>query len=92
MKKRYHGPWFGNDAERARFELTARARRLPFRRRRTGEGIEYIVPIVLGHFEDRSATIRFDAEAPTSVRVEADGPADSPHRYPDRHLCMWQSR
>lgn len=89
MRKRYHGPWFGNDTERARFELAARARRLPFRRRRSSEGIEYKVPIVLGHFEDRTATISFQADVPTFARVEVDGPNDSPHRYPDDQLCMW---
>lgn len=89
MKKRYHGPWFGNDAERARFEFNARARRLPFRRRLTREGVEYAVPIVLGHCEDRAATIRFGVEAPTFVSVEVDGPTESKHRYPDGHLCMW---
>ena len=89
MTKRYHGPWFGNDTERIRFELTARSRRLPFRRRRTAKGIEYTLPIVLGHFDDRTATIRFAADAPTHVKVSVDGPGDSPHRYPDGHLCMW---
>ena len=89
MRSRYHGPWFGNDAERARFELTARSRRLPFHRQRTGGGIEYTATIVLGHFQDRTATIRFEAKAPSFVSVAADGPRDSPHRYPDGHLCMW---
>jgi len=89
MKKRYHGPWFGNDTERARFEFNARARRLPFRRRLTRGGVEYAVPIVLGHFDDRAATIRFGADAPTFVTVEVDGPTESKHRYPDGHLCMW---
>lgn len=89
MRSRYHGPWFGNDTERLRFELTARSRRLPFRRRRTAEGVEYKAPVVLGDFEDRTAMIRFRTNAPTFVRVEVDGPSESPHRYPDGHLCMW---
>lgn len=89
MNKRFHGPWFGNDTERIRFELPARRRWIPFTRRGVKRGIEYVVPIVLGDYDDRCAVIRFTTSAPTHVTVTADGPSDSPHRFPGGHLCMW---
>lgn len=37
----------------------------------------------------RHVTITFSRGAPTEPKVTVDGPADSPHRYPDGTLCMW---
>lgn len=31
----------------------------------------------------------FPWDAPEAVRVYAEGPTDSPHRYADQSLCMW---
>lgn len=31
----------------------------------------------------------FPWDAPEAVRVYAEGPTDSPHRYADQSLCIW---
>lgn len=37
----------------------------------------------------RGVRVTFTKGSPEHPKVYVDGPADSPHRYPDGHLCMW---
>lgn len=33
--------------------------------------------------------VLFRKASPSTPRVRADGPSESPHRYPDGSLCIW---
>ena len=86
------GPWFGNDRERVRFEAAAR-QALPHFEVRTGTGRTYLFDIAVPHFGvSRRVTIEFTNQKPTIPVIRADGPSDSPHRYSDGSLCIWDWR
>ena len=63
---------------------------------KTGKGknaeIVYVVPVTVPKYEEhRTIKIRLtNYSTPTLIGITADGPTDSPHRYPrTNHLCMW---
>jgi len=49
----------------------------------------YRVTIPVPHYDSRRVQILFPKTAPKFVKVSADGPTESPHRYPGGHICMW---
>ena len=40
-------------------------------------------------YESRRVTVLFPRDSPRHPRVWSDGPTESPHRYGERLLCMW---
>lgn len=95
--KRRSGPWYAEDRARLVFEghageyfpgLRSAAARL------NGEsGLRYLVDMEVPYYETRRVLIFFGSHRSADFPVIlADGPTDSPHRYPsfDRHrLCIW---
>lgn len=57
--------------------------------RRTGPVHVYTVTLTVPGFDDRRVTVEFDSRMPSSPRIYADGPTDSPHRYGTHRLCVW---
>ncbi len=91
--KRRGGPWYGEDRQRLVFERNAR-RHLPGLRARTiaaGSKSGRLYEVILGvpHYEARSVEVFFPKNSPRHATVTADGPTDSPHRYGEHRLCMW---
>src|SRR2546430_2423883 len=86
------GPWYGELPKRLRFERGARAR-LPdltgMQSRRPGRrGWLYRLTIPVEHYEPRRVEILFAPQRPRVPQVQVDGP-NSPHRFDDGALCMW---
>lgn len=86
-------PWYAAPARRIRFlrtltEVDHKANVIkPRRAHRGGFGLQLsIQPTGLPL---RRIEIYFSPKSPDVPRVFADGPDQSPHRYPDRSLCMW---
>lgn len=51
---------------------------------------QYKVTVPVPGYEPRVLTIKvYGYDQPSAAEVVADGPADSPHRYPGGSLCMW---
>ncbi len=92
-RKGFAGPWYGQDRERLRFESEAR-RAYPHMRAKVvtnvaDAGYRIRLRVEVPYYGSRRVEIRFSLSAPTIPRVYVDGPSDSPHRFPDRSLCMW---
>jgi hypothetical protein len=83
------GPWYGNDRDRAVFERMARKSFATLSARTGAEGRLYTVTVDVPHYEPRRVEIMFAPWARNVPRVTADGPKESPHRYPAGELCMW---
>jgi hypothetical protein len=59
----------------------------------TKAGRTYVFDIAVPHFEvTRQVTIEFTNQQPTIPVIRVDGPTDSPHRYLDGSLCIWDWR
>ena len=82
------GPKYRNFVARQKLELGVRHQFPELRSTRIRRGYEYRVTVPVPHYEARGIRIRFNgnSEVPS---VFADGPEESPHRYPDGSLCMW---
>ncbi len=53
----------------------------------------YVIDIEVPYFDvSRRATFAFTNEKPIVPVIRADGPSDSPHRYADGSLCIWDWR
>lgn len=82
-RPRGRGPWYGDDCRRAQFECGAR--RWPGRATTLTKGARrgrlYRLRVDVPYYEPRQVEIFFPLNNPTSPRVDADGPTDSPHRY-----------
>lgn len=86
-------PWFAAPAKRISFlravnrvDPTGRSIR-PLYAYRGGFGLQ--LSIQLPDLPSRRVEIYFSPGSPGVPRVFADGPDESPHRYPDHSLCMW---
>ena len=92
-RKRYGGPWYGNDKWRAVFERGAKQQSPTLRgtTRKSGSkaGRTYKVLLDVPHYERREVEIFFSKQTPPLAKITADGPTDSPHRYGDGKLCIW---
>lgn len=81
------GPWYGQDHERALFELGAR--RYPGLVRTTdGRGLTYRVPVSVPFSGRELVEIRFGRPSPRTPLVFWRA-AKVKHQYPDGSLCMW---
>jgi hypothetical protein len=91
--RRYGGPWYGNDVQRAIFDRGAK-RHFPSLKavtRTSGPkaGRTYTVTIDVPHYERRRVEILFPKDTPTLAKINAIAPTDSPHRYQENQLCIW---
>lgn len=90
--RRDAGPWYGNDRERVRFEGAARLT-LPGLRVRGGVGWTYSLRVEVPHYVvQRDVTIAFSRPNPRVPKIRASGPSESPHRFDDGALCVWDPR
>ena len=84
------GGWWGIQRVRLLFE-----RGLLVQYPRSGRAIrsgfcEYEIILPVPFYEDRRLKVEvYGRDEPRNVRVYADGPTASPHRYPGGALCMW---
>lgn len=88
--------WLGDFPRRARVEAAARAAfpDLHIRRRRAPHTWlhVYTARVDVPGYEPRTVRVEVDRRDPDHPEVFADGPNDSPHRWPDRdrhRLCIW---
>ena len=91
--RRYGGPWYGIDQQRILFENGVR-KYYPFftgitRSSGSKAGRLYQFDIEVPDYEARRVEIFFPREAPNFVKIVADGPTCSPHRYKENELCIW---
>lgn len=62
-------------------------------KRKSRKSLTYILDLEVPCYEVRRVTIVFDARSTaTGVRIFADGPTRSRHRYEDGSLCMWHPK
>lgn len=88
--------WLDDHVRRAQLEADAR-RSLPNlryrrRQRRVGPIDTWEATVIIDHSVHRKITLEFDRRWPDMPHVYADGPTESPHRYPGRGrtmLCLW---
>lgn len=88
--------WLGDFRRRAQMEADVRAAfpDLRIRRRRVPHSWVhvYATPVEVPGYGTRAVSAEFDRRRPDHPSVFADGPTDSPHRWPDRarhRLCLW---
>src|SRR4051794_33296539 len=94
MRRSRSMPWFQDVRRRLRFEHSARTAYPGLRSSSTGRGLNasvtYTVTVDVPEYEPRRLTISIsNSFKPILNGVVADGPTDSPHRYPGEQLCMW---
>ena len=88
--------WFDDDKRRAIFEGNAPDLFPGIRGRTEGRGThrsrEYTVALTVLEVGIRAVEITFKARNPPKPVIRVDGPEDSPHRYADGSLCVWDWR
>ncbi len=92
--KRSGGPWYGDERTLALFERRLRQAYPKVRRRfvKAGDdaGLWYVGTVPVDGYPSRRVEARFaKALKAQSVRIFADGPDDSPHRFASGALCVW---
>ena len=92
-RKRYGGPWYGNDFQRAVFERGVKQHFPEVRGDTRTSGLKagraYKVLLEVPHYEPRRIEILFSKKTPKWAKITADGPTESLHRYGERELCIW---
>lgn len=85
-------PWFDLPGRRAAFlhQLRALPELTTTRHRVHRGGFVVSFSLMPKGIAVRRVTVQFHPRSPSSPLVYVDGPADSPHRYEDGTLCMWQ--
>lgn len=88
--------WLADMPRRASIEADARRAMPQMRQRRHqtkgGPVAVYVVTMRIPGYADRFTTAEFSYQLPSDPRLFADGPTESPHRFPDRkrtRLCIW---
>lgn len=90
--KKRGGPWYGDERALVLFERGVRKAYPGFNARRQirSEGLVYQGRIPVTGYPSRNVEVVFPkGRTPESVRVSADGPTESPHRFSDGTLCIW---
>lgn len=85
-------PWWCEDVG-AQVRMQAGLKRLypGIEKRRSRGSLAYNLDLEVPCYETRRVTIVFEARyTAAAVRVIADGPPESRHRYEDGALCMWR--
>lgn len=96
MRRPRPQPWLNDIKFRLRFERGLKTAFAGVSIRTTGRGLSdeaiYKLTVPVKGYEQRKVTIRIKNGYQPVPRVFVDGPEDSPHRYSDRSLCMWDPR
>jgi hypothetical protein len=84
-------PWWREDvAAVVRMQAGVRARYPGIVKLKRRMSLTYALDVEVPCYEMRCVTVVFDARyTAAGVRIFADGPARSRHRYEDGGLCMW---
>lgn len=86
-------PWLLDLKFRLRFERGLHQAFPDIRIEQTGrklsDGAVYRLTVRVPGYETRRLTVRIKNGYSPYPRVFADGPSNSPHRYPDGSFCMW---
>ena len=85
---RYRGPQYARPVARPNFERGVKGQFPNLSTAKVRLGYQYNVTVPVPHYEARRIRIRFSGMSDVPA-VYADGPQESPHRYPDGSLCMW---
>ena len=82
------GPQYANTVLRLKFERGVKAQFPDFWGGKINGGYRYRGIVPVPHYDRRKIRVTFRglSDVPS---VLADGPKESPHRYPDGGLCMW---
>jgi hypothetical protein len=60
---------------------------------KSAKKLSYELDVDVETYEPRRVTVVFEADRlRVEVRVFADGPSESPHRYKGNTLCMWHQK
>ena len=97
MRPRRRTPsWLEDVARRHRLVAPAAAAfpSLRYKRVQGRRGVTYMFSVIVPvpYYEARRVRIEFRSLLPSSPKIFADGPTESPHRYRhegDRNLCLW---
>ena len=84
-------PWWRKDVSAVlRMQAGLKARYPGIEKRKSHESLTYVLDLEVPCYATRRVTIVFGARhTAAGVRVFADGPTRSRHRYEDGSLCMW---
>lgn len=91
-------PWYQDIKRRVRFEAGIRREFPGHGAEATGRGrgavVVYRMTVDVPYYEPHQVVIRLinSTTGPVFLTAHADGPEDSPHRYPDASLCMWHPK
>jgi hypothetical protein len=85
-------PWWREDVSAVlRMQAELKARHPRIEKRKLWNTLTYVLDLEVPCYETRRVTIIFGARhAAAGVRVFADGPTRSRHRYEDGSLRMWR--
>lgn len=85
-------PWWRRDVvARGRMAASIRIRYPEIKVSSSSRKLSYELDLEVETYEARRVTIIFDVDyLPEGVRIFADGPEDSPHRFDDNSLCIWR--
>ena len=81
-------PQYARIVARLNFERGVKSQFPDLSAAKVRRGYEYYVTVPIPHYETRKIRIRFSGVSDVPS-VFADGPPESPHRFPDCGLCMW---
>lgn len=92
--RRRKGGWFDDFRARIRFEHHARQAYGQLHGSKVGgspQEVVYKLTVEVPEYEKRRVEIRFyNGSRPGVPRITVDGPEESPHRYSDGTLCIWE--
>jgi hypothetical protein len=97
MARRNKTPWHDDFRARLRFEHGAREQYPGLRARKFGGGagaeVIYSLQVEVPYYDAKQVEISFlNGRFPGIPKITADGPKDSPHRYRDNALCIWEPK
>jgi hypothetical protein len=97
MRWRRPQPWYSDVRARLRFEGPARAEHPSLRTTVNVRGrnaqVVYRLTVDVPDYEARTVVIKLrNGFRPFDAQVLVDGPEDSPHRYGEKRLCLWDPK
>jgi hypothetical protein len=90
----FKAPWWRREiAARGRMEAGIHLQHPGIKISKSAKKLSYELDLDVETYESHHVTIIFEADyLPSEVKVFADGPSESPHRYKDGSLCMWRRK